>query len=180
MFLLEWYLLLVISSTLGQFYLNRVGQTIPYKDSDSVHGHRTVNEPMKPKKEKLRKKKKADRLRLRATCSCHSAAARTELVPASPPPVSQQHRRWHSVRDALRRPLFSPSLPSFPSPPPARLLTFSFPVAFCSQHGRVHSLIPHAASLSIYLSSCVFPSRSASRRQGLCCQALPEQWGCQE
>lgn len=107
---------------------------------------------------------------------------RIELVPASPPPLPQQQHcccHSHSVRDEqsnsqlLHLPLF---------PPHVCLLTFFFPFAFCFKHGRVNLLILQAASLSIYLSSCFFsPSHSLPLSQaGLCCQALPEQWGCQE
>lgn len=73
-------------------------------------------------------------------------------------------------------------LPSFPSHVHICLLTFSFPFPFCFKHGRVNLLILQAASLSIYLFSSFFPpllSHPVSQA-GLCCQALPEQWGCQE
>lgn len=48
----------------------------------------------------------------------------------------------------------------------------------CFKHGRVNLHILQAASLPIYLSSC-FPSLCSSQT-GLCCQALPERWGCHE
>lgn len=71
-------------------------------------------------------------------------------------------------------------LPSFPFPPHICLLTFLFPFPVYFKHGRVNLLILQAASLSIYLSSCFFPLSLPFSQAGLCCQALPEQWGCQE
>lgn len=109
------------------------------------------------------------------------AATRTKLVPASPPPLpQQQHCRYHrhSVRDEQRGLaadcLFPPFLPS--THLSSHLL---FPclllLPFCFKHGRVNLLILQAASLSIYLSSCVFFTLSlpASLRQG--CAVRPFQ-----
>lgn len=72
-------------------------------------------------------------------------------------------------------------LPRVSFPPHICLLTFSFPFPSCFKHGRVNLLILQAASLSIYLSSWLFPPIPLPFSQAeLCCQALPEQWGCQE
>lgn len=128
--------------------------------------------------EKHVKKRSVHIFRLRPTCSCSGATTRTELVPASTPPLpQQQHCHRHSVRD--ERSDGNSQLLHFP--PPVSLHTFVFspsfpPSAFCFKYGRVNFLILQAASLSIYLSSCVFSpislSRPPSLRQGCAVRPL--------
>lgn len=73
------------------------------------------------------------------------------------------------------------SLPSFLLPPHICLLTFLLLFPFCFKRGRVNLLILQALFLFLFIFLLVFFSLFLYFSQtGLCCQALPEHWGCQE
>lgn len=118
--------------------------------------------------------------------TCPYAVMRTDLVPASSLPLTQQQHCFchrHSVRDdrpAVTANCHTSPLLAILFPLHICLLTFLLSFPLCFKHGRVNLLILQAASISIYLSSCFPPLSLAFSQAGLRCQALPEQWGCQE
>ena len=167
-----------------------LGSTTQYWDNDmwvGVHKDKAKQKSTISEKEVLKKGSFPFFIYIWSHKLC--AVTGTELVPASPPPLpQQQHCRCHrhSMRDeqsggnsqllhfapslSLHPFVFSPSL----SPSPSALNMEELICSFCRQHLFLFIFLhvffsPSLLSLSLSLSQA-----------GLCCQALPEQWGCQE